>query len=295
MQAAIQPFAGLFNFLKGFRIKVDLHCHSTFSDGVLAPAQLAARAHANGVQVWALTDHDELSGLADARSIAEATGIRFIPGVEISVTWAKQTVHVLGLAIDELDTELNAGLAEIRKGRLLRAREMADRLTALGIPDSYEGALKFAANPLLISRTHFARFLVENGYCKNMQMVFDKYLGENKPANVPVHWSTLEEAVGWIIGAGGRAVIAHPGRYAYSPMQFDALFEQFKDIGGEAIEVITGSHTLEQYVEYAGVARRYGFMASCGSDFHSPKEARIDLGNLPPLPSDLTPVWHDWI
>jgi predicted metal-dependent phosphoesterase TrpH len=186
-------------------------------------------------------------------------------------------------------------LAEIRKGRLLRAREMADRLTALGIPDSYEGALKFAANPFLISRTHFARFLVENGYCKNMQMVFDKYLGENKPANVPVHWSTLEEAVGWILGAGGRAVIAHPGRYAYSPMQFDALFEQFKDIGGEAIEVITGSHTLEQYVEYAGVARRYGFMASCGSDFHSPKEARIDLGNLPPLPSDLTPAWHDWI
>lgn len=165
----------------------------------------------------------------------------------------------------------------------------------MGVPDSYEGALPYAANPALISRTHFARFLIEKGYCKNMQMVFDTYLGENKPGNVPVHWSSLEQAVGWIRGAGGRAAIAHPGRYSYSSMQFDALFEQFKDLGGAAIEVITGSHTPDQYVEYAGVARRYGFMASCGSDFHSLKEARLDLGDLPPLPSDLTPVWHDWI
>lgn len=253
------------------------------------------RAHANGVQLWALTDHDELSGLPEARRVAEAAGMQFIPGVEISVTWSKQTVHILGLGIDELDTELNAGLVGICKGRSVRAHEMADRFTALGVPDSYEGALAYAANPALISRTHFARFLVERGYCKNMQMVFDKYLGENKPANVPVYWSKLEEAVGWILGAGGRAVIAHPGRYGYSPMQFDALFEQFKDLGGSAIEVITGSHTFDQYAEYAAVARRYGFMASCGSDFHSPKEARLDLGELPPLPSDLTPVWHDWI
>ncbi|HUG59633.1 MAG TPA: 3',5'-nucleoside bisphosphate phosphatase [Candidimonas sp.] len=276
-------------------MKVDLHCHSTVSDGVLAPAELAVRAHANGVQLWALTDHDELSGLPEARRVAEAAGMQFIPGVEISVTWSKQTVHILGLGIDELDTELNAGLVGICKGRSVRAHEMADRFTALGVPDSYEGALAYAANPALISRTHFARFLVERGYCKNMQMVFDKYLGENKPANVPVYWSKLEEAVGWILGAGGRAVIAHPGRYGYSPMQFDALFEQFKDLGGSAIEVITGSHTFDQYAEYAAVARRYGFMASCGSDFHSPKEARLDLGELPPLPSDLTPVWHDWI
>lgn len=219
----------------------------------------------------------------------------FVPGVEISVTWAKQTVHVLGLGINELDDTLNAGLAGIRGGRMVRAREMADRLAAMGVPGSYEGALPYAANPELISRTHFARFLIEQGYCKNMQMVFDKYLGENKAANVQVHWSTLEQAVGWIRGAGGRAAIAHPGRYGYSPMQFDALFEQFKDLGGAAIEVITGSHTPDQYVEYAGVARRYGFMASCGSDFHSPTEAKLDLGELPPLPADLTPVWHDWI
>lgn len=277
------------------RIKVDLHSHSTISDGVLAPAELAARAHANGVQLWALTDHDELSGLTAARRMAESVGVLFVPGVEISVTWAKQTVHVLGLGVNESDRELNTGLSGIRAGRSVRAREMADRLADMGVPDSYEGALAYAANPSLISRTHFARFLVEHGYCKNMQMVFDKYLGENKPANVKVHWSTLEQAVGWIVAAGGRAAIAHPGRYNYSPLQFDALFERFKDLGGAAIEVITGSHTPEQYVEYAQVARRYGFMASCGSDFHSPKEAKLDLGGLPSLPSDLTPVWHDWI
>ncbi len=265
------------------------------SDGVLAPAELAARARANGVQLWALTDHDELAGLAEARRKAEALGMQFVPGVEISVTWARQTIHVLGLGVDEFDTKLNAGLAGLRAGRSVRAREMADRLTAMGVPNSYEGALPYAANPSLISRTHFARFLVEHGYCRNMQMVFDKYLGENKPANVQVQWSTLEQALGWIIGAGGRAAIAHPGRYNYSPMQFDALFEQFKDLGGAAIEVITGSHTPDQYAEYAAVARRYGFMASCGSDFHSPKEARLDLGELPPLPADLTPVWRDWI
>ncbi|RTZ48269.1 PHP domain-containing protein [Candidimonas sp. SYP-B2681] len=276
-------------------IKVDLHSHSTISDGVLTPAQLAARAHANGVSLWALTDHDEVSGLAQARAEAESLGMAFVSGVEISVTWAKQSVHVLGLGIDEFDSGLLAGLAGIREGRSIRAREMADRLTSMGVPDSYEGALAFAANPSLVSRTHFARFLVERGYCKNMQAVFDKYLGENKPANVRVQWSTLAEAVSWIIGAGGRAAIAHPGRYSFSPLQADALFEQFKELGGTGIEVITGSHTPDQYVEYAKVAQHYGFMASCGSDFHSPKEARLDLGDLPSLPSGVKPIWHDWI
>jgi len=154
--------------------------------------------------------------------------------------------------------------------------------------------LPYAANPSLISRTHFARFLVDSGHCKTMQAVFDNYLGDGKPANVPVHWSTLEQAVGWIVGAGGRAAIAHPGRYDYTPLQFDALFDRFKELGGTAIEVVTGSHTPDQYAEYAGVARRYGFLASCGSDFHSPKEGKLDLGQIPALPADLKPIWHDW-
>lgn len=277
------------------RINVDLHCHSTISDGVLTPPEVAERAHANGVQLWALTDHDELSGLAQARAAASALNMQFIPGVEISVTWAQHTVHIVGLGVAEDNALLNAGLTDIRAGRTVRAREMADRLEQIGIPNAYEGALPYAANPALISRTHFARFLIEKGYCDNMQMVFDKYLGDGKPVSVPMHWSTLEQAVSWILAAGGRAVVAHPGRYNYTPVQADAFFSQFKDLGGSGIEVVTGSHTPDEYAEYAQVARHYGFLASSGSDFHSPKEGKLDLGRVPPLPSGLKPIWHDWV
>ncbi len=273
-------------------INVDLHCHSIMSDGVLSPAEVAARAHANGVQLWALTDHDILSGLDEASTAARALGMGFVTGVEISVTWANQTVHIVGLDIDPQDAQLQDGLAYIRTGRLVRARLMADKLGSMGISDSYEGALPYAANPNLISRTHFARFLVAQGHCKSMKEVFQKYLGDGKPANVPVQWATLDQAVSWIIGAGGHAVIAHPGRYDYTPMEFDALFERFKELGGVGIEVVTGSHAPHQYAEYAGVARRYGFLASSGSDFHSPDESRLDLGALPALPSGLTPIWE---
>ncbi|WP_370459836.1 3',5'-nucleoside bisphosphate phosphatase [Pusillimonas sp. ANT_WB101] len=276
-------------------MNVDLHCHSTMSDGVLEPAVVAARAQANGVDLWALTDHDELAGLAEARQTAESLGMRFVTGVEISVTWAGHTVHIVGLNVDEHNKALNEGLAGIRNGRAIRAHEMADKLESLGIPNSYEGALPYAANPDLISRTHFARFLVQEGYCSKLQEAFDKYLKDGGPAYVPMHWSTLDDAVGWITGAGGRAVIAHPGRYNYTPMQFDALYDHFLNVGGVAIEVMTGSHTPDQYAQYATVARQYGFMASSGSDFHSPREGKLDLGEVPPLPADLKPVWHDWI
>lgn len=264
------------------------------SDGVLLPEEVARRAHTNGVTLWALTDHDILEGVPAARAEAQALGMRFISGVEISVTWCGHTVHIVGLNLDDTDVNLVEGLRAVRSGRSDRAREMGRRLDALGISNSYEGALSYVSNPALISRTHFARYLVEQGVCRDMQEVFDRYLGDDCPGNVPMQWSTLEQAVTWIRSAGGRAVIAHPGRYDYTPMQFDALFSEFRDLGGEGIEVITSSHTPDQYREYADVARRYGFLASCGSDFHSPREARIDLGGLPPLPSDLTPVWHDW-
>lgn len=276
-------------------LNVDLHCHSTVSDGVLAPRELAARAHANGVGLWALTDHDEVSGLAPAAQAAHGLGLPFISGIEISVTWAQQTVHVVGLGIDAANPVLKAGLADIQADRVGRARKMADRLQGLGIADSYAGALRFVGNPNLISRTHFARFLVEQGHCKNMQAVFDKYLGDGKPACVSGSWATLTQALGWISAAGGRAVIAHPGRYHYTPVQFGALFDEFKELGGAGIEVVTGSHSVDQYRQYADVARQYGFMASCGSDFHSPSESNKDLGSLPPLPADLKPVWHDWV
>ena len=273
----------------------DLHCHSNVSDGVLAPALVAARAKARGVDVWALTDHDEVGGIAEARAAADALGLAFVPGVEISITWAGQTVHIVGLGIDEKNEELLRGLARTRSGRELRAREMSDQLAAAGIAGAYEGALRYAGNPDLISRTHFARFIIDRGICRDVPSVFRSYLIEGKPGFVPHRWATLEQAVGWITGAGGVAVIAHPGRYKFDPMAYDALFGEFQRPGGSAIEVVTGSHTPEQYDEYAKVAQRYGFLASRGSDFHGPGESRIDLGDLPPLPASVSPVWRDWV
>ena len=273
----------------------DLHCHSNVSDGVLAPASLAARAKARGVDVWALTDHDEVGGIAEARVAAASLGLPFVPGVEISITWAGQTVHIVGLHVDERNPVLLSGLAHTRSGRELRAREMAEQLAAAGIPDAYEGALAYAGNPDLISRTHFARYIIDRGICRDVPSVFRNYLIEGKPGYVPHRWATLQQSVEWIKAAGGTAVIAHPGRYNFDDMSYDALFSEFRELGGAAIEVITGSHTPDQYEEYAKVAQRYGFLASRGSDFHGPGESRVDLGALPPLPSSVKPVWHDWV
>jgi predicted metal-dependent phosphoesterase TrpH len=273
---------------------VDLHCHSTVSDGVLSPRDVAARAYANGVDAWALTDHDEIGGLAAAAESARELGMRFITGVEISVTWANQTVHIVGLGFDADNAALAEGLRATRAGRAERARQIGEKLAEMGMPGAYEGALPFAGNPELISRTHFARYLVEAGFCPAVQTVFTKYLGDDKPGQVAIQWATLAQAVGWIRDAGGRAVIAHPGRYKYTPLQFSALFDEFMALGGEGIEVTTGSHTSEESRRYADVARERGFLASRGSDFHSPHESRVDLGQLPPLPADLRPVWHDW-
>jgi predicted metal-dependent phosphoesterase TrpH len=275
-------------------LKVDLHCHSTVSDGVLAPAAVAAYARKSGVDVWALTDHDETGGIKAARSAAVDLGMRFVPGVEISVTWANETVHVVGLQIDEDNVALAQGLAASRGGRDARGREISAQLEQAGIPGAYEGALKYVGNPDLMSRTHFARYLVEVGACASTPEVFRKYLSEGKPGFVPHRWSTLEQAVRWIRGAGGVPVIAHPGRYKFSATAEGALFDEFRQLGGNAIEVVTGSHTPDQYQAYAEVARRYGFLASRGTDFHAPGESRVEFDMLPPLPSGLTPVWHDW-
>lgn len=275
-------------------MKVDLHCHSNVSDGVLAPAAVAAYARKSGVDMWALTDHDEVSGIKAARQAAEELGMRFVTGVEISVTWANETVHIVGLKIDEDNRELVAGLAATRSGREARAREIAALLEEAGIPGAYEGALNYVANPDLVSRTHFARYLVEIGVCGSTSEVFRKFLTEGKPGYVPHRWATLAQAVGWIRGAGGIPVIAHPGRYKFSATAEGALFDEFSQLGGKAIEVVTGSHTPDQYGTYAEMARRYGFLASRGTDFHAPGEARIEFAELPPLPAGLTPVWHDW-
>lgn len=269
----------------------DLHCHSVVSDGTLTPEALAERAKANGVHLWALTDHDELGGQKRAKDAAHALKMDYLSGVEISVTWMNQTIHIVGLGIDADHQGMIEGLRRTREGRGNRAQLMSEQLSKVGIPGAYEGALHYAGNHQLISRTHFARYLVEKGVCKDTEHVFKNYLVEGKPGFVPHQWATLEDAVAWIKAAGGVAVIAHPGRYPFNPMQMDELYKQFKDLGGLGIEVITGSHSPDQYQTYGKVAQQYGFLASRGSDFHDPHESHIDLGVLPHLPDHLTPVW----
>jgi 3',5'-nucleoside bisphosphate phosphatase len=273
-------------------LNADLHCHSVVSDGTLTPEALAARAKANGVELWALTDHDEIGGQVRAAAAAAAHGMAYLTGVEISVTFANETVHIVGLGFDAANPLIVNGLAKTRGGRGERAMEMSDGLAKVGIKGAYDGALKFVGNPELISRTHFARFLVESGVCKDTYEVFRKYLTEGKPGYVPHRWASLGDAVSWITQSGGVAVIAHPGRYKFTANEEFALFSEFKTHGGQGVEVVTGSHTTAEYVEYAGVAKEFGMVASRGSDFHSPDESRIDLGTLPLLPGDLTPVWE---
>ena len=272
-------------------LNADLHCHSVVSDGTLTPEQLAARASANGVELWALTDHDEVGGQQRAAAAAKAHGMKYLTGAEISVTFAGETVHIVGLGFDANNPLMRQGLEATRNGRGPRAMEMAAGLAAVGIPNAYEGALKFVGNPELISRTHFARFLVESGACTDTYEVFRKYLTEGKPGYVPHRWASLKDAVTWITQTGGIAVIAHPGRYKFTPNEEYALFTDFKHHGGQGVEVVTGSHTVDEYLEYAGMAKEFDLVASCGSDFHGPGESRLDLGALPPLPKGLTPVW----
>lgn len=269
----------------------DLHCHSVVSDGTLTPEELAARAQGGGVDLWALTDHDEVGGQQRAQAAAKAIGLDYLSGVEISVTFADTTVHIVGLGFDPDNAPLVQGLADTRDGRGPRARDMAQQLAKAGIAGAYEGALKYVGNPALISRTHFARFLVDAGVCRDTQEVFRKYLTEGKPGYVPHRWARLGDAVRWITQAGGVAVVAHPARYRFSPTVEYALFSEFKQHGGQGVEVVTGSHTSAEALRYADLARELDLAASRGSDFHSPNESHIDLGRLPPLPADLTPVW----
>ncbi len=273
-------------------INADLHSHSNVSDGTLSPSALAARAAANGVELWALTDHDEVGGQQEARTAALDLGLSWLAGVEISVTFCDETVHVVGLGIDPDDETLRAGLAATRDGRRQRAREMAEGLARVGIPGAFEGALRYVGNPDLISRTHFARYLVESGVCPDTHSVFRRYLTTGNPGYVPHQWAHLSDAVRWITGAGGVAVIAHPGRYSrYSPTVEYALFTEFVGHGGRGVEVMTGSHSEAERLRYADTALEFGLLASRGSDFHSPEESRTDLGTLPDLPGRLTPVW----
>jgi predicted metal-dependent phosphoesterase TrpH len=272
---------------------IDLHCHSNISDGALAPADVARRAARAGVAVWALTDHDQLAGLAEARAAALEEGMQFVNGVEISVTWRGSTVHIVGLRIDPENEGLAANLATVRGGRLERARAMAADLRTAGIEGAYEGALERAENREMVSRTHFARYLADIGAVADTKDAFKRFLVPGKPGYVPHQWAVLADAVRWIRAAGGQAVLAHPGRYGLSAGAMDALLQEFRAAGGEAIEVVTGSHSPDQYALFAALAAQYDFAASRGSDFHGPQEG-AEFGTLPPLDPALRPVWREW-
>lgn len=272
----------------------DLHCHSTASDGLLSPRQLVERAKEKGVDVLALTDHDELSGQAEAAEVAAEVGIRLIHGVEISVTWGNVTLHVVGLNVDPLDPVLLHGLTRNRGGRTERARRIGDELAKLGIAGAFEGASALAENKHLISRTHFARFLIAQGVAKNLKSVFKNFLVKGKPGYVSHEWASLEDALTWIRAAGGVAVLAHPGRYAIGREKTRLLLSEFKYLGGEGIEVVTGSHTPDQVPIYAELALEFELMASIGSDFHAPGEGGRELGRLTALPARCRPIWHAW-
>jgi predicted metal-dependent phosphoesterase TrpH len=272
-------------------MKYDLHSHSTCSDGLLSPALLVERAVLNGVSALALTDHDDVSGLAEARHAAQEWGLELIAGVEVSVLWQDTTLHIVGLHIDPDYAALATGLAGIRAGREQRARKIADSLAAAGIPGSLEGARRYAQNPELVSRSHFARFLVAEGVSRDTNAVFRDYLTPGKPGFVPHQWAVLADALDWIRGSGGIAVLAHPGRYRITDAQREQLLGEFRDLGGAAVEVITGSHAPDEYVAWARYARDFGLHSSAGSDFHGPGESYRDLGEIPALPSGCSPVW----
>lgn len=272
---------------------IDLHCHSTISDGLFSPEELVAHAHKQGVKLLALTDHDDLGGLVTARKTAEQLGMQFVNGVEISVTWKKRTLHIVGLKVDPEYQPLKTALDAVREGRLARAKLMAQGLEVAGIEGSLEGAQEIAGTSI-ITRSHFARFLVDKGHVKNVKTVFKKYLVKGKPGYIEHEWMTLEQAVSLIRDSGGVAVIAHPGRYDLGRINMHLLMHEFRSHGGEAIEVVTGSHTPPQYEQFAKIAHSFSLKASLGSDFHGPGISYMEMGCISALPANCVPVWHDW-
>ena len=271
----------------------DLHSHTYYSDGTLSPTDLVLRAQANGVEVLALTDHDVTDGIAEAELAAAEVGLTLIPGVEVSVTWGSQTLHIVGLGVDRHVLTLQNGLKTLREFRVWRAEEIGRRLAKKGVAGAYEGASALARRDL-ISRTHFAHFLVAEGYAKDVRSVFKKYLIPGKPGYVPGEWAPLEQAVSWIRDAGGQAVIAHPARYKLNSARLHQLLTQFKEAGGEALEVASGSHSRDDSFRFAAIATKYGLLSSRGSDYHGPESHWTDLGRLAPLPEQCIPVWRDW-
>lgn len=274
-------------------VPIDLHCHSTLSDGLLSPEALVAHAASKGVRVLALTDHDEVGGLARARAAAAEHGLTLVNGVEVSVTWKNRTLHIVGLRIDASDPQLISTFQKVHAARDERARQMAAGLAKAGIAGAYEGAKQIAGNSVM-TRSHFAQFIVKQGHAKNIKSVFKKYMVKGKPGFVNHEWMSLEQAVTLICQAGGVAVLAHPGRYDLGFVNMHLLLHEFRSYGGQAIEVVTGSHQPPQYDQFAKLAHRFDLKASQGSDYHGPGHSYMEMGRLPDLPANCVPIWQDW-
>lgn len=293
--SAWRGFRSRFSIIPDMKGVADLHSHSRFSDGTLSVVDLLALAASRGVNLMALTDHDEVSGTAQARHEASKHGMQFVAGVEISSQWCGLSVHIVGLRIDETGAELLKTLADIRLKRRERAKAMGDAFSSVGIEDVLAGAMAYAPNPELLSRTHFARHLVDSGVCGSMGEVFGRFMKPGKPGYVAHDWLPMAEAIKVIHNAGGRAVLAHPGRYDTTwtggP---SALLKAFTDDGGDGVEVVCGPHHPHEWAEYAALSRKFSLLASIGSDFHSPHESRVKFGDLPRLSPSLKPVWFDW-
>lgn len=272
-------------------LRCDLHSHSTVSDGTLSPTELIQRAHENDVKMFALTDHDATEGLKEAAIAADKVGMLFVPGIELSVTWSHQTIHIVGLGINPDDETLNKGLMVLREFRSRRGEDIAQKLEKAGLDKPLEGAKKFA-NGEILSRTHFARYLVEQGRAKDIRQVFKRFLVKGKPGYVAGKWASLEDALAWIHGAGGMAVIAHPARYKISATRMRQLIVEFKELGGIGFEAISGSHSPDEEQRMARLADQFDLYISKGSDFHSPENIYRELGALQDIPQGSIPIWH---
>ena len=269
----------------------DLHSHSTISDGTLTPTEMVLRAHEKGVKVFALTDHDATEGLKEAAQIAATVGLHFVPGIELSVTWSHQTIHIVGLGINPDDEALNNGLKALRDFRRSRGEEIALKLVKANFENPLEGAKSFA-NGEILSRTHFARYIVEQGRAKDIRQVFKRFLVKGKPGYVAGKWASLEDALSWIQGAGGIAVIAHPARYKISATRLRQLIAEFKELGGLGFEAISGSHSPDEEIRMAQLANQFDLFISKGSDFHSPENIYRELGAMQDIPAGSIPLWH---
>ncbi|OCG08142.1 hypothetical protein A9G13_06715 [Gilliamella sp. wkB178] len=273
---------------------VDLHSHTTASDGILTPTELVKRAVNNQIDILAITDHDTVKGLPEAQQVIkdEKLPLKLVCGVEISTIWKNNEIHIVGLNIDIENAELVALLLSQEQRRIKRAIAISEKLAKLHIEDAYTQAQQFAKGDI-VSRAHFARFLVANGWVKDVKQAFKKYLGKSGYAYVPTQCCSISDAVNTIHAAGGQAVLAHPTRYDLTLTKLKLLIADFKDCGGDAIEVSQSRQTQDDLQKLAKLANQFELLASQGSDFHDLVNY-LDLGKTTPLPGSVTPIWHNW-